>query len=281
MLAEKFSWAMLGVLLRHRTIKIINPHPILLLKKIKMIQVIRADKRFKNESDWLSSYWLFSFANYSNKDNVSFGNLRVFNDETIKAGKGYKRHEHKNMEIVTIPLEGEITHSDSIGNRVVLKPGDVQRISTGSGISHAEMNFSNSDSRFLQLWFFPSSKDSTPTYTQKSISFDSTLVPLVSGKDNANLAMDADATVYLGTLQKGEKINYMLDKDRRAFIYVLKGSLQFDNIETIKPKFDYREERKSVPMKLVLQSGDQARISEKETINLLSQEAAKFILVDT
>ncbi len=246
-----------------------------------MIQVIRADKRHKHESDWLSSYWLFSFANYVDKKNISFGNLRVFNDDTVKPGKGFQRHEHENMEIVTIPLEGELTHTDSIGNTSLIKAGEIQVISAGSGISHAEMNLSETETRFLQLWFFSDAKDIVPTYKQKSFSLSSNLIPLASGKKNAELTMNSDATVYFGSLHKSEKMHYLPDLSRKVFLYVIKGSLLFDNIETPKPKFDYREERRLTPMKLVLQAGDQARITEKEAVHLIAQEDAKFVLVDS
>lgn len=246
-----------------------------------MIQVIRANKRHRHESDWLSSYWLFSFADYVDKNNISFGNLRVFNDDTVKPGKGFQRHEHANMEIVTIPLEGALTHTDSIGNTSLIKAGEIQIISAGSGISHAEMNLSDEETRFLQLWFLPDAKDIVPTYKQKSFSLSSNLIPLASGKKNAELSMNSDATVYFGSLHKGGKMHYLPDKERKIFLYIIKGSLLFDNIETIKPKFDYREERHLTPVKLVLQAGDQARISEKESLHFLAQENVKFILVDS
>lgn len=185
------------------------------------------------------------------------------------------------MEIVTIPLEGELTHSDSIGNKTTIKAGEVQRISAGSGISHAEMNLSEEEVRFLQLWFFPSHQDLTPMYEHKPFSLSTNLVPLVSGKEEAVLKIQSDATVFFGHLQKGEKMHYLAEKDRKVFLYLLKGDLLFDNIQTLKPKFNYREERPHVPLKLALQEGDQARISEKEELHLIAQEPSKFILVDT
>ncbi len=246
-----------------------------------MIQVIRAEKRYRHDSDWLSSYWLFSFGDYADKNNVSFGKLRVFNDDVVKAGKGFKRHDHQNMEIVTIPLEGEITHYDSIGNTSVISAGEVQVISAGSGISHAEMNHSPEETRFLQLWFLPQVKDATPTYQKASFALSSNLVPLVSGKEDTSLKMRADASVYLGFLKKGENIHYLPESGRKVFLYLFQGSLLFDNIETPKQKFDYREERARSPVKLILSTGDQARISDKEQIHMVAQDNAKFVLVDT
>src|SRR5512133_3091092 len=130
----------------------------------------KAESRGHADHGWLNSYHTFSFANYYNPERVHFGVLRVLNDDTVEEGKGFGTHPHDNMEIISIPLEGDLEHKDSMGNIAVIREGDVQVMSAGTGIFHSEYN-TNPDRKvkFLQIWVFPNKKDVTPRYDQVSI----------------------------------------------------------------------------------------------------------------
>ncbi|HEY1023164.1 MAG TPA: pirin family protein, partial [Flavisolibacter sp.] len=118
---------------------------------------------------WLDTWHTFSFGNYHDPNRLHFGALRVLNDDTVAPGAGFGQHEHGNMEIITIPLSGALTHEDSMGNKGVIRPGDVQVMSAGTGIMHSEKNESNdSPVSFLQIWIFPDRKDVSPRYEQRS-----------------------------------------------------------------------------------------------------------------
>ena len=130
-----------------------------------MIQIIPATSRFSVKNDWLESNFSFSFGEYYDETNIRFGPLRVLNDDTIQAGKGFGIHPHREMEIVSIVLKGQLKHEDSLGNSGILQFGNVQRMSAGTGLLHSEMNPSiEEEASFLQLWFFSDQKNLTPSY---------------------------------------------------------------------------------------------------------------------
>ena len=129
-----------------------------------MIQVIPATSRYSVKNDWLESNLSFSFGEYYDESNIQFGPLRVFNDDTVQGGKGFGIHPHREMEIVSIVLKGQLKHEDSLGNSGVLQFGNIQLMSAGTGLLHSEVNPSKEESNFLQLWFFPNQKQLTPSY---------------------------------------------------------------------------------------------------------------------
>ena len=120
-----------------------------------MIKTIRADERHFSDYGWLKTYWLFSFDTYHDPANLNHGALRVFNDDVVKPGTGFPTHSHREMEIITTVLSGEVTHEDSLGNRAVIRPGDVQRMTAGTGIAHSEYNRGSGPVHFYQIWIFP------------------------------------------------------------------------------------------------------------------------------
>ena len=139
--------------------------------RIRLIQKIRAADRFHIESDWLSAYWLFSFDRYYDPENVSFGPLRVFNHDTVQPAAGFPTHSHREMEIVTYVLEGELTHKDSTGGRGVIRSSEVQRMTAGTGVAHSELNASvDQPVKLLQMWVLPSEPELTPSYEQRRFS---------------------------------------------------------------------------------------------------------------
>ena len=186
---------------------------------------------------WLQSYHSFSFANYYNPERVHFGTLRVLNDDSVAAGMGFGTHPHDNMEIISIPLEGDLQHKDSMGNVAVIKNGDVQVMSAGTGISHSEMN-KNTDKavKFLQIWVFPKEKDVTPRYGQITLNADdrkNKFQQIVSPNQNdAGTWINQDAWFHLGKFDQGQSVNYELkQKGNGVYVFVLSGDVAVDGTE--------------------------------------------------
>lgn len=179
---------------------------------------------------WLNSYHTFSFANYYNPDRMHFGVLRVLNDDTVEAGMGFGTHPHDNMEIISIPLEGDLEHKDSMNNVAVIKHGDIQVMSAGSGITHSEYN-RNKDrlTKFLQIWVFPNKKNVTPRYDQITLDlkdrhnkFQQILSP---NPDDEGVWIHQDAWFHLGRFDKGVKTNYTVKrKGNGVYAFILKGN---------------------------------------------------------
>jgi len=166
-----------------------------------MIEIIKADNRHFSDFGWLKTYWLFSFSDYYDPKNIQFGALRVFNDDVVDPGKGFPTHPHEEMEIVTIVLDGEITRQDSMGNKVVMKPGDVQRMSAGTGLTHSELTWQKSRSTSTRSGFFRIPLNLRPPMIRKPmirLSGKNSLFPVASGQNipetvtfhtNAHLSM--------------------------------------------------------------------------------------------
>ncbi|MGB9929876.1 MAG: pirin family protein [Methanosarcina sp.] len=232
-----------------------------------MIKIIPAEARYYLASDWLKSYYLFSFSSYNDPENVQFGNLRVFNDFTIEPGKGFSMHTHSEAEIVTIVLEGELTHEDNLGNKKILGKEDVQCMTTGSGVEHSEFNRGKEPLHLYQIWILPVKSGLMPEYSQKKFQasmWENKLLPLVSGKPSeGTLKMNGDATIYRSNLKEREVVHFNLEENRLAFIYISSGEL-FVNGNRLKP-------------------GDQARIDQEKTLHLeaSSTESVEFILIET
>ncbi len=194
----------------------------------------RANTRGHVNHGWLDSHHTFSFANYFDPERVHFGALRVLNDDVVEAGKGFGRHPHDNMEIITIPLEGDLEHKDSMGNVTVIKEGDVQIMSAGTGIFHSEYN-KNKDQkvRFLQIWVIPKQKSVIPRYDQISIrdveitnKFYQILSP---DKDDQGVWIHQDAWFYMGKFDTGSSISYPLKKQGNGvYAFVLEGNVQIE-----------------------------------------------------
>jgi redox-sensitive bicupin YhaK (pirin superfamily) len=189
----------------------------------------KADTRGHANHGWLDSHHSFSFANYYNPDRMHFGVLRVLNDDTVAPGMGFGTHPHDNMEIISIPLEGDLEHKDSMGTVSVIKHGDIQVMSAGSGITHSEYN-KNKDSevKFLQIWVFPSQKNVTPRYDQITLNmedrhnkFQQILSP---NKEDAGVWIYQDAWFHLGKFDKGIKTDYSVKrKNNGAYFFILSG----------------------------------------------------------
>ncbi len=195
----------------------------------------KADTRGHADHGWLNSYHSFSFANYYNPDRMHFGVLRVLNDDQVSPGMGFGTHPHDNMEIISIPLEGDLEHKDSMGNVAVIKNGDVQVMSAGTGITHSEYN-KNSDQlvKFLQIWVFPNKKNVTPRYDQITLKEEerhNKLQQIISPNANdAGVWIHQNAWFHLGKLDKSFKTDYEIKaKGNGVYVFVLNGEVAINN----------------------------------------------------
>ena len=200
-------------------------------------QVIhRADTRGHANHGWLDTHHTFSFAGYHNPARIHFGALRVLNDDHVVGGRGFGTHPHDNMEIVSIPLEGDLEHQDSMGNRTVIKQGDVQIMSAGTGVRHSEKNaHRDRDVKFLQIWVFPKEKNIAPRYDQQHFPDEvrhNTLVPVVSPDGSGGVGINQDAWFHLGKLDAGFRTDYRLHgRGNGVYAFVLSGRLRVNDTE--------------------------------------------------
>jgi redox-sensitive bicupin YhaK (pirin superfamily) len=191
-----------------------------------------ADSRGDANHGWLQSKHTFSFANYYNPDRMHFGVLRVLNDDTVASGMGFGTHPHDNMEIISIPLEGDLEHKDSMGNTQVIKHGDIQVMSAGTGIYHSEFNRNkNNQVKFLQIWVFPNKRDVTPRYDQITLNqedrqnrFQQILSP---SADDEGVWIHQDAWFHLGKFENNKTTTYSFKKENNGvYVFVLSGKLE-------------------------------------------------------
>ena len=216
---------------------------------------------------WLDSWHTFSFGNYYDPNRIHFGALRVLNDDTVAPGMGFGKHPHDNMEIVSIPLEGDLEHGDSMGTVAVIKQGDVQAMSAGTGIIHSEKN-KNADRqvKFLQIWIFPNQKNVQPRYDQKTFSEEdkqNKLATVVSpvGSNDDGVQIHQDAWFHLGKLQKGIQLNYDIrKKGNGVYAFVLNGDVTINDI--------------------ALNRRDGLGISETDSLSITADENAEILLME-
>lgn len=204
-------------------------------KIMENIVLHKADTRGNANHGWLQSFHTFSFANYFNPERVHFGALRVLNDDTVAAGMGFGTHPHDNMEIISIPLEGDLEHQDSMGNKTVIKKGDIQVMSAGTGVRHSEYN-KNKDQevKFLQIWIFPNKKNVAPRYDQISLNEaerHNTLQQILSpNPDDAGVWIHQDAWFHMGKFDNGITQDYTFKKEGNGlYVFVLKGAVNIND----------------------------------------------------
>ncbi|WP_029097365.1 pirin family protein [Brevibacillus thermoruber] len=231
-----------------------------------MISVYKAQSRYTTDHGWLKSSFSFSFAEYYDPANMGFGPLRVFNDDVVQPLTGFGPHPHREMEIVSIVLKGELEHKDSTGRQEVIRPGDVQRMSAGTGIIHSEMNPSaTQEVNFLQLWFEPAKYGLAPSYEQTAYDPEqmvNRLLPVVSREGGEQIArIHQDLTLYLSRLEPGAALTFEQEEGRRIYLFVIEGDLAV-NGET------------------ALAKRDAARITDTPKLSLTSPSGAFFMLID-
>nr|WP_322624679.1 pirin family protein [uncultured Flavobacterium sp.] len=196
----------------------------------------RAGTRGHANHGWLDTHHTFSFANYNNPDRMHFGVLRVLNDDRVSEGMGFGTHPHDNMEIISIPLEGDLEHKDSMGNKALIKHGDIQVMSAGKGITHSEYN-KNTDKavKFLQIWVFPNKKNVTPRYDQITLNVadrHNKLQQILSPNPaDAGVWIHQDAWFHLGRFDKDKGANYTVKrKGNGVYAFVIKGSFTLGDV---------------------------------------------------
>lgn len=227
-----------------------------------MITRIPKEKRYHATQGWLSTYHLFSFADYYDPENVNFGVLRVFNDDTIDPRSGFGAHRHENMEIVTIMLDGELTHQDSMGNTGTIRPGEAQHMSAGTGVIHAEVNRTDSPVHLYQIWLLPNELNITPEYHQKHFASQNKpneLLPIASN-GNGILPLHAEASIFTLILEPDRHIRYALAEHRGLFVYVTHGHCRIGDTE--------------------FSDGDQARIVNENEFSIQALQETRLLLID-
>ena len=230
-----------------------------------MIHFRKSDDRGHANHGWLDSRFTFSFADYFDPQHVEFRTLRVMNDDHIAGGSGFPTHPHRDMEIVTYVLDGALAHKDSMGNGSVIKPGDVQYMSAGTGVAHSEFNASGKvPVHMYQIWMYPDKQGHTPTYDQKH--FDEAekrgklrLVVSPDGRDGS-VQIRQDNELYATVLAPGETVKHALQPERHAYVQVARGSVTLNGSK--------------------LTTGDGAAISREKAVELTGVEDAEVLLFD-
>jgi quercetin 2,3-dioxygenase len=230
-----------------------------------MIAVRKSDERGHADHGWLNSYHTFSFAGYHDPKHMGFRSLRVINEDRVAPGQGFGEHPHRDMEIVSYVLEGALQHRDSMGNGSVLRPGDFQRISAGTGVQHSEFNPSKAEPvHFYQIWLLPSQRGLSPSYEQRSFSADEkhNQLRLVASPDGHadSLTIHTDASVLLGQLDAGASVTHRLGPDRHAWIQVMRGQVSIGETE--------------------LNEGDAAAVSQTPELRLSAVAPAEIMVFD-
>ena len=230
-----------------------------------MITIRKASDRGQADHGWLKSQHSFSFADYHDPRYMGFGNLRVVNEDRIAPGTGFGQHGHRDMEILSYVLDGALSHEDDIGNKASIVPGDVQRMTAGTGVRHSEKNAAAaSTTHFLQIWLLPSERGIKPGYDQKHFAADDKrgrlrLVASPTGADGS-LKLNSDASLYAGLIDGSEAVGQALPAGRKTYVQVLRGDLTVNG----KP----------------LTSGDAAMIEGESRLELTDGHASEVLVFD-
>lgn len=195
-----------------------------------MITIRRADERGHFDHGWLNTYHTFSFDQYYDPRYMGFRTLRVINEDFVAAGRGFPKHGHRDMEIITYILEGALKHEDSMGNGSVIRPGDVQRMTAGTGVRHSEQNASDSERvHLLQIWILPHTVGLEPAYEQKAFSEDERRgrLRLIASEDGSDgsVVVHQDVKLFASIIPAGEQVEYAMDQQRYAWIQVARGKV--------------------------------------------------------
>ncbi|WP_293149226.1 MULTISPECIES: pirin family protein [unclassified Microcoleus] len=230
-----------------------------------MIAVRKSEARGHANHGWLDSYHTFSFANYYDRNYMNFRSLRVINEDVVNPGKGFGTHGHSDMEIITYVLEGALEHKDSLGTGAVIKPGEVQRMSAGTGIQHSEFNPSQTDRvHLLQIWLLPDTNGLEPSYEQRDFPLTERRgkLRLVAARDARDGAVKVhqDVDLYAAVLDKNSRVSHVLQPNRHAWIQVARGAVLLNGLS--------------------LEKGDGAAVSDEAELVIEAAEDAEFLLFD-
>ncbi|WP_151636851.1 pirin family protein [Noviherbaspirillum aerium] len=230
-----------------------------------MIELRRSEERGHANHGWLDSYHSFSFADYYDPEHMAFGPLRVINEDRIDGGAGFGAHGHRDMEIISYVLEGELAHKDNMGNGSVIRPGDVQRMSAGRGIMHSEFNHAKDrQAHFLQIWIEPNRFGIQPGYEEKRFEAEEKqgrlrLIASPDGRDGS-VTIHQDAQVYAGLFDGGDSVRLDIQPGRRVYLHVAKGEIQVNQS--------------------MLKAGDAVKLTNEPGIELINGKAAEVLLFD-
>ncbi|GLS05184.1 pirin family protein [Chitiniphilus shinanonensis] len=225
----------------------------------------KANDRGYADHGWLQSRHSFSFADYHDPNHMQFGALRVINEDRVQSGMGFGTHSHRDMEIISYVLSGQLQHRDSMGNTSVIGPGNVQRMSAGTGVTHSEFNPSNSEPvHFLQIWIIPEARGLTPSYEEKV--FDEAekrgRLRLVASPDgvDGSVRLHQDARLYIGLFDGDEHVQYAMQPGRGVYLHVARGEVEVDGQR--------------------LQAGDALMVEEEASLELRGGKNAEVLLFD-
>ena len=230
-----------------------------------MHQIRRSNERAFADHGWLKSFHSFSFADYFDPKHIEFGALRVINEDRVQAGQGFGTHAHRDMEIISYVLSGELAHKDSMGNGSTLRPGDVQRMSAGSGVRHSEFNPSRENPvHFLQIWITPNASGIEPSYEEKRFEPQEKRgqLRLIASPDRADgsLLIHQDARVYAGMFDGAERASLAIADGRRAYVHVVRGKVGTNGVS--------------------LGSGDALKLSDTNAVKLQDGSDAEILVFD-
>ena len=230
-----------------------------------MITIRRSEERGYADHGWLESYHSFSFADYYHPDFVNWGNLRVINEDRIAPGTGFGSHGHRDMEIISYVLSGELAHRDNLGNVKAIPPGDVQRMSAGTGVVHSEFNHAQGQqTHFLQIWLLPNEKGVAPGYEQKTIPETEKRgrLRLVASPDGSNdsVTMHSDAKLYAGCFDGPESETLVLNPSRKAYVHVARGQIEANGH--------------------ALATGDALMLADESTLTIKNGREAEILVFD-
>lgn len=231
-----------------------------------MITIRSAQARGSANFGWLDSRHTFSFGNYYDADHMGFASLRVINEDKVQPSRGFSTHGHRDMEIISYVLNGALAHKDNIGNGSTIRPGDVQRMSAGTGILHSEFNASETDSvHFLQIWILPEQRHLEPSYEQKNFSEADKQgqLRLVGSRDgrDGSVTIHQDVNLYAATLAQGEEVSHRLNEERSVWVQVARGAIQLNDRN--------------------LTAGDGAAVTQETVITLKgASDSAELLLFD-
>ncbi|HYP83746.1 pirin family protein [Variovorax sp.] len=230
-----------------------------------MIQIRRSQERGYADHGWLRSFHSFSFAGYYDPAHMGFGNLRVINEDRVAAGAGFGTHGHRDMEIVSYVLSGELAHKDSMGNVESIPPGDVQRMSAGRGVMHSEFNHKKDETtHFLQIWIEPNVKGIEPGYEQKAFpdAEKRGRLRLVASPDAADgsVLIHADARLYAGLFDSNEQAQLALDPTRKTYVHLIRGELEINGEK--------------------LSGGDAAKLEGVDALSITGGKQAEVLVFD-
>ncbi|MBP6218384.1 MAG: pirin family protein [Oligoflexales bacterium] len=230
-----------------------------------MITIRKSEDRGHFDHDWLKTYHTFSFSAYRDEAYMGFRTLRVINEDIVLPKQGFGRHSHQDMEIITYPISGELTHQDSMGNGSTVSSGEIQYMSAGTGVKHSEFNHSDKELHLLQIWILPDRRGYTPSYHQQKISEDekkNRLHLMVSSTgESGSISIHQDVKIFASTLEPEMKIDYKPEQARHIWLQIIRGSLIVNSFS--------------------LEAGDGAAVSDESHLDMLGgKSGVEFLLFD-